>query len=362
MSDLSTYFDGDNKLTKSDVDPLIAALAARSEMAEAAARPLVFSEYLERKARHTIRRQRADLALLARFVAETKVIIDADSLQQSPYLWQGIRWGLIEAFKRWMLQQGYSMGSVNVRLSTIKRYARLAMQAGAMDGQEYQLIRAVQGYTYGEGLHIDEARSGKGTPVRVGRKKSTAIRLTEDQAAALKNQPDSPQGRRDRVLMCLLLDHGLRAGEVSGLKVEHIHIGGKSPHMTFYRPKVRKTQTHRLTADSLGALQHWMMNEAPALGPLLRGSRRWGALTKAGMNTASITARVRLLGEQIGVRGLSAHDCRHYWATRAAEAGSDPFALQEAGGWNSLAMPRRYIALAQVANMGIKGFEEQPTK
>jgi integrase len=52
----------------------------------------------------------------------------------------------------------------------------------------------------------------------------------------------------------------------------------------------------------------------------------------------------------LGITGLSAHDCRHYWATQAARRGVDPFALQQAGGWASLAMPRRYIADNEIAN------------
>jgi len=48
------------------------------------------------------------------------------------------------------------------------------------------------------------------------------------------------------------------------------------------------------------------------------------------------------------------HDCRHSWATRASRNGTSPFALQEAGGWNSLTMPRRYIDESEIANEGVK--------
>jgi hypothetical protein len=33
--------------------------------------------------------------------------------------------------------------------------------------------------------------------------------------------------------------------------------------------------------------------------------------------------------------------------------GTDPFTLQEAGGWSSLAMPRRYVADNEIANEGV---------
>jgi integrase len=72
------------------------------------------------------------------------------------------------------------------------------------------------------------------------------------------------------------------------------------------------------------------------------------------MSARAITARVRELGEAVGVKGLSAHDCRHYWATRAAREGTPIDRLQDAGGWASPAMPLRYVEAAKIANEGVK--------
>ncbi len=339
-------------------EEVIAALSTVSQIASRAAESQVFSDYLARRALHTKRRQLADLDLFCRFIDETTHIsIEGAKLQQGPQLWAGIHWGLVEAFKRWMILSRYSVGSVNVRLSTIKRYARLAMSAGAMTTEQCHLIRAVEGYNRSDGINIDAQRDRDDIPTRRGFKKAAATRLTPEQARALKAQPDSPQGRRDAVLMCFLLDHGLRVGELASLRVEHIQLKGKQPHFTFWRQKVKKEQTHLLTADTLEALKAWYRSgEALAVGPLLRGSRKGGELTTAGMNTKSITHRVRTLGAALGIPNLSAHDCRHFWASHAARSGTDAFSLQEAGGWSSLAMPRRYIKEAEVSNKGVKGF------
>lgn len=87
--------------------------------------------------------------------------------------------------------------------------------------------------------------------------------------------------------------------------------------------------------------------DAPALGSLLRGSRKGGALIDAGMAERSVGERVRALGEAAGIDGLSSHDCRHFWATYWAERierlPKGLFTLQGAGGWSSLVMPRRYV-------------------
>jgi len=71
------------------------------------------------------------------------------------------------------------------------------------------------------------------------------------------------------------------------------------------------------------------------------------------MTTRGITLRVAELGKALGIENLSAHDLRHTWATRAARSGVDPFRLQQAGGWSSLAMPRRYVEDSEIANEGM---------
>lgn len=131
----------------------------------------------------------------------------------------------------------------------------------------------------------------------------------------------------------------------------------KAGELRFYRPKVHRTQTHRLSADTRCAVEaYFAQADAPLLtdAPLLRESRKGGSLTGAGMSERAITKRVKVLGAAFGLVGLSAHDCHQAWATRAAYKGTDPFALLEAGGWNSLAMPRRYVQAAKIANEGVK--------
>jgi integrase len=83
---------------------------------------------------------------------------------------------------------------------------------------------------------------------------------------------------------------------------------------------------------------------------LLRGSFKGGTLAGVGMTERSITRRVGELGERIGIDNLSAHDLRHAWATRAIRKGTDPFALQQAGGWTSMQTVRKYVDESAIAN------------
>lgn len=175
-----------------------------------------------------------NLAQFAEYLAAAGV--RTGDLTQDAEAWRGVTWGLVEGFVKWQIQQGFAVGSINVRLSTVKVYARLALKAGTLTVTDEALIRAVQGYRHVEGKRLDERRE----ETRRGNKKAVATVLTPEQAAALKVQPDTPQGRRDAVLMGLLLSLGLRAGEVAGVRVQDVDM--KSGYLTFYRQKVDKTQ------------------------------------------------------------------------------------------------------------------------
>lgn len=129
----------------------------------------------------------------------------------------------------------------------------------------------------------------------------------------------------------------------------------KAGTLTFYRPKVNKIQTHTLTAATRKAAREYLPY-APAEGIIWRKSSKGTGKLSSQMSetsaTRALTKRVELLGRKAGIEGLSAHDGRHHWATYEANNGMPVNRLMDAGGWNSPAMPMRYIAGAHIANEG----------
>jgi integrase len=351
----------DTTITLGTSDAQLAHVLAVGAAADRAAAAHAFEDYRARKAPNTRRAHDRDLALFARFLATLG--LPAEALSSNAEAWHGVTHGIVSAFRNGLLQNSYAVGSVNRILSTIKKYAALAAKSGVISTDQLTLIKGVAGYSSKEGKHLDQEREAASLPTRKARtlkdgtlkavKKAKHVSIPKDKVRALKNQPDRPQGLRDRLLMCLFLDHGLRVGEVARLDVSDVNL--KAGTLIFYRPKVDKVQTHNLSKDTLAAVQAWFeQGHAPAAGKLLRASAKskdGDKLGAPGMTEGAITKRVRYLGEQVGIMGLSAHDCRHSWATRADKG--NPFRLQEAGGWNSLAMPRRYIEEAQIANEGL---------
>jgi integrase len=174
----------------------------------------------------------------------------------------------------------------------VKVYAKLAAKAGVISAEELQLIKVVSGYGKQEGKRVDERR-----PVtRVGYKKATRVRLAPTQAKKLKSQPDTPQGRRDALLMCLLLDHGLRVGEVVRLQVADFDL--ERGELRFYRPKVDIEQAHQLSGDTWRVARAYFRLDALKNGRVLLGSRKNGRLTKKPLSIRAIKKRVAFIGRK----------------------------------------------------------------
>lgn len=330
--------------------PETSPLALAGQIANQHAARQVFSDYRSRKAGNTVRRQDADLALFVEYLQD--VGLSVGDFGADPLAWKGVTWGLVEGFVKWQLLKGYAMDSVNVRLSTVKTYAQLAFKSGVLAVSEYAMIRTVKGYSHKETKRVDEKRRGDGLETRRGAKKAHSVILTDEQAELLVSQPNTPKGKRDGLMMCLMLEHGLRVGEIAGLKVSDFDLHNK--RLVFYRQKVDKTQTHRLTDKTLQVARAYF-KIAPQEGSVWRRGERKGnsGLAEQGMTERAISKRVEMLGRTIGVESLSPHDLRHYWATNASRKGTPVKNLQEAGGWNSPAMPLHYIEAEQVANDGV---------
>jgi len=365
-----------NELVTTQAQPLDRQRAQRQAAGQAAneaASANVFNRYLAEKADNTKDAQLGDLATFAEYLCRVKAIECNDApdyaamgkaLQTDPGAWHDIVWGLVDGFREWMLRKGYAITTVNRKLSTVKQYAELAVNAGVIAATEGLLIRNVRGHSHKAGKNVDADRTAAGLATRTSNKKADSVELTTSQVRTLKKQPKTPQGRRDAVIMCLLLDHALRVGELALLEVTSFNL--ELGTFTFYRPKVDKWDKHTMTTDTARAIRTWFAHDAPAMGPLLRGSRKGGKLTGAGMSERAITARVQELGiaaglyvervidgEVVKVGTLSAHDCRHSCLTIAARNGTGVAALRDMGGWNSPAMALRYVDRSKIGNAGV---------
>ena len=142
-----------------------------------------------------LRRQLADLTTFADYLTAVKFYAAADGqaeqLYSDPAAWAHITYGVIVAFREWMLQQGYAVGTVDLKLSTVRQYAKLwhFRRAHYINAGQHALIRTVSGYQFKEQKRVDEKRSADGRTTRKGAKKAESVTLDSQQVRALKTRP-----------------------------------------------------------------------------------------------------------------------------------------------------------------------------
>jgi integrase len=174
-----------------------------------------------------------------------------------------------------------------------------------------------------------------------GRKNAEPILLDSDQITAIKDQPDTPKGRRDKLLICLALDHGLRVSELAILQRSDFYF--EAGTLTFDRPKTGQSVTLKLSDETVEAARKYFGGDNPGFGSVWQPS-----LSGQSVSTGSISKRIRALGKRIAINNLSPDDLRHTWATNAAKI-TPLDQLIYAGGWTSVSSALPYIKNAKIA-------------
>ena len=356
------------------------SLEIAGQIANRVAGQNIFQRYLSEKSRNTIKRHARDLELFAEYLVDAQIPLEHGAdFQTNPNAWRGVTWGIVEGFVQWQLGESYAISSINARLSTVKVYAQMAIKAEAISREEGMLIQTVRGFSRASGHNIDEQREqarisevtyaykpeGRRRSIVVTRrstKKRKATLLSDEMVATLKRPfNNSPQAYRDALLICLLLDHGLRASEVTLLKPGDFDL--ETGEMRFFRPKVKGTEhewtTHKLTEDTRYLTNYYLNVLYPLSlkpdGPLILATTRLlksgegGELLAEGLNRVRLSERVAWLGKKVGLPDkFSAHDCRHTCATKMARLGYSVDELMAWFGWNSAQTAMRYVTAVDV--------------
>ena len=350
-------------VTVTQIAPYNNHLAIAGEIANQTSQYDVFAVYRQNITSNTRKRQHNDLEAFSSYLASAGIHRSAEDFMADPLAWQGMTYGLLRGFVTWMLQQGYSTGTVNVRLSTIRQYCKLAGPppegAGIIGEQNLAALQTVKGYAGKQARNVDHDREHNGIPTRKGAKKAEATPVNSVQALALKKTTTSPKkmrqrdqvnAARDALLMGLLIEHALRVSEITDLNIEHFDLA--SGMITVYRQKTDQTDTHRLMQHTRLAAESYLAQLERKEGPLFTGYQG------KRLSIRAINARVHELGLQVGIETLSPHDLRHFWAFDALRNGTPIDQVKSGGGWKSDSMVLRYAKQSGIANAGVKITEE----
>lgn len=246
--------------------------------------------HVNRVPQYTITRaHRCDLNAFQRYLAKNGVNLPEKTMLATHLAaWQLVTSDHVELFAHHCLKKGMAINSVNQRLSTIRKYARLSEQFGHIATIHLAKIESIKGFK-----QTDQQVPTKHTIER------------------LRQQPDTPQGRRDRVLLDLLLEQDLRTSDIETLQVNEVDL--QSGELTVWRTETGAQQCCKLKPRTLQSLKaYFTKGDAPICGALLRRSSRNGSLMDGGMSCRAIHKRIKTLSSRSGIGRLSPKDLQMY--------------------------------------------------
>jgi len=155
--------------------------------------------------------------------------------------------------------------------------------------------------------------------------KATVSFLTDEEVRALLDAPDQDrwEGRRDRVLMALAVQTGLRLSELIGLNCGDVLLG-TGAHVRC-RGKGRKERCVPLTASTVGVLRVWVQERAGRLDEPLFPTRTGRRLSDDAVERRVDTHKA-LAGQRcpsLQTKRLTPHVLRHTSAMSLLRAGVD---------------------------------------
>lgn len=286
---------------------------------------------------HTLRNYRLDLLRFAQYIGPNTFIriITPDHIRQFLAWLQTTRLELPGVAPRPAVQ--LSPKTIRNTHTTLRSFWRWAIAEGYASCNAPAAVRPPQSTQHAiDPLTHDEV---------------IAILRAIDRSQPYHNCPAMSNSRplllrlRDRAIILILLDTGMRASELCALTVADynpqtgaITVRGKSRRNSGHgRQRIVYIESHARKA----LWQYLMLRQAQPDAPLI------ATLDNQPLDRRHLALHLRRLGRRAGVLNLHPHRLRHTFAIEYLRNGGDPYTLQRLLGHSSLDMVRRYLAISQ---------------
>ena len=202
-------------------------------------------------------------------------------------------------------------------------------------------IRAFFSWLTTEGI-IDSNPAQALKPPKVPRKVVSTLSDAEISAILSSRHLSSPSDARNQTIFMLLLDTGLRIGELISLTLDNANM---DEGLLKVMGKGSKERIVPIGLNAQRSLQRYLFRYRPA--PRHAGlDRVFLSIHGTPLTENSIKLVFTRLAKRSGVPRLHAHLLRHTFATRFLINGGDVFTLQQILGHSTLEMVRHYVTLA----------------
>jgi integrase len=219
--------------------------------------------------------------------------------------------------------------TINVRLSAVRKMIGEARKNGMLGAEEAANLTDVPNM------------SQKGT--RLGNW------LTREQAKELLAVPDRStlKGKRDYVILALLVGCALRRNELAGLDVETIQQREGRWVLADLEGKGRRIRTVAIPIWVKQGINAWMTAAGIDKGRLLRSVSKSGKVNRDTLSDWAVWSVVEQSSKQIGIEHFGAHDLRRTCAKLCRKSGGDLEQIKFLLGHSSIQTTERYLGSDQ---------------
>ncbi len=224
---------------------------------------------------------------------------------------------------------GLAPSTINVRLSAARKLVEEARRNGMLGAEE--------------AASLTDVPNVRQAGLRLGNW------LTREQARELLQVPDRSTlgGKRDYVILALLVGCALRRQELASLDVQTIQLREGRWVLADMKGKGRRVRTVAIPVWVKQGINAWMTAAAIDEGRLLRSIRKGGKRIGNGLSDWAVWDVVQRSAKEIGIERFGAHDLRRTCAKLCRKAGGDLEQIKFLLGHSSIQTTERYLGAEQ---------------
>jgi len=232
----------------------------------------------------------------------------------------------VQQYRTELEKNGLSSSAINLRLSAIRKLAAEASDNGLLDPNVAAGILRVRGT--------------RSAGVRMGNW------LTLDQTVRLLELPDAStrKGKRDRVVLALLVGCGLRRTELSQVTTEHVQQRDGRWILADLAGKGGRLRAVPVPNWAKPVIDAWTEAAGISSGRILRRVNKSDRITGTGLGAESICKIVRGYGIDLKV-AIAPHDLRRTFAKLAHKGRAALEQIQLSLGHASIQTTERYLGI-----------------
>ncbi len=240
----------------------------------------------------------------------------------------GLSKATIQHYKNHLLELDYAPATVNQKLVAVRRLAVEAVDNNLADPAILEGIRRVKG------VPMEGVRTGNW--------------LTLEQAQMLINTPDitTLKGLRDRAILAVMINSGLRRSEIAKLTFDHIQQRNGRWVIVDLIGKRNRVRSVPIASWAKQAIDEWTQAANISKGNIFRPINKGDNLSGDHLTSQAIQNVIKEYASKAGLN-ISAHDARRTFAQLSYQAGAPLDQIQLSLGHASIQTTERYLGTKQ---------------